>query len=411
MKILVQMSWRNLWRNKRRSLAVISTVAIGIFAVTLVSGFINGFNAQMIENTINTSLGHIAIHRKGFQDDMKLEYNFKADPSLYREIKNTPAIVAYAPRVKVQGMLRSSETSRGVMVVGIAPDKEKRVSSIYRYMQKDGESRFLDDPAEDAILISAALAKKLDLVLGDKLVLMIQDSKGQIVGAGLKVKGLFTTPFEEIDRHVAYVGITRMQQIAGIGDNISEIRIICADKNRADESTRLLIARVGAQRLEILSWKDMAPHMVRMIDLADNIILIFLTIVFITVIFSIINTMIMAIMERFHEIGVMKSIGTRSSRIFAMIVFESVNLSLIGLCAGILIGVCLIFALSQTGVDLSAYGRNLRNWGTGSTIYPFLKTTDVVSSSIIVIIVALISSLYPGFKAARIKPLDALHFT
>jgi putative ABC transport system permease protein len=411
MRIFIQMSWRNLWRNKRRSLAVILTVAIGIFAMTLASGFINGFNAQMIENTINTSLGHIAIHQKGFQQDMKLEYNFKAGPSLYEAIKSTPGVIAYAPRVKIQGMLRSSEASRGVMIIGIDPEKETKVSEIYRYTQKEGGSRFLEDPAEDAILISATLAKKLDLVLGDRLVLMIQDQKGQIVGAGLKVVGLFVTPMASIDKHVAYVGIKKIQHLAGIGSNISEISIVCTDKNLAGPSAQSIISRSNASRLEILSWKDMAPHLARMIDLADNIVLFFFVIVFISVIFTIINTMIMTIMERFHEIGVMKSIGTRPARIFAMIVFESVNLSLVGLCAGAVLGVCLIFVLSQTGVDLSAYGKNLRNWGTGSTIYPFLKTKDIVSSSIIVIVIALISSLYPGLKAARINPLEALHFT
>jgi ABC-type lipoprotein release transport system permease subunit len=411
MKIFMQISWRNIWRNKRRSLVIISTVAIGIFAMMTCVGFINGFNVQLVDNTINTSLGHIAIHKAGFQNDMKLEYNFRADGALNNVIGKNPSVVSFAPRVKVAGMILSSEASRGVTVMGIDPKSERRVSRICQYILRDGGSRFLDDPSEDAILISKSLAKKLDLVLGDKLVLMIQAQNGQIIGAGLRIKGFFVTPIDGIDKHVVYVGIYKLQEIAGIGGNISEINIITKDKNIADGVKRSLAQSIGNDGLEILSWKDMAPNIVRMIDLADNVVLFFIAVIFITVIFSIINTMVMAIMERFHEIGVMKSIGTRPSSIFAMIVLEAMNCSAVGLFAGILAGGLLIALLSYTGLDLSAYSGNLRRWGTGSVIYPSLRIADMISAAAIVGATTLAASLYPAVLAARIKPLEALHFT
>ncbi len=242
MKIFLQMSWRNVWRHWRRSLVVISTVAMRIFAMLVCAVFMNGFNVQLVENTINTSLGHVAVHRRGFQKDMRLEYNFRADEALYDAIRCTRDVISFAPRVKVAGMVRSSEASRGVTVMGIDPVREKGVSRIYQYTLLTGGSSFLDDPAEDAILISKTMARKLDLVLGDRLVIMIQAQDGQIIGAGLRVKGFFMTPIDGIDRHTVYVGITRLQEITRLGENISEINIITRDKNTADP-TKLSLAR------------------------------------------------------------------------------------------------------------------------------------------------------------------------
>ena len=137
---------------------------------------------------------------------------------------------------------------------------------------------------------------------------------------------------------------------------------------------------------------------------------IFFSIIFITVIFSVANTLIMSIMERFHEIGVMKSIGTRPKWISFMVIFEAINLGLVGLAAGIGAGLIFIYILSINGLDFSFYMESMRIWGTGNIIYPFIKIRDIIMAFIIVFITTIIAAIYPAIKAARIKPLDALHF-
>jgi ABC-type lipoprotein release transport system permease subunit len=154
----------------------------------------------------------------------------------------------------------------------------------------------------------------------------------------------------------------------------------------------------------------MAPYLVSAVKLFDIIMYVFFMIVFITVIFSVANTLIMAIMERFHEIGVMKSIGTRPSWIFNMVLFEAINLGIVGLVAGIVVGVAITGLLAISGIDLSFYAESMRVFGTGSVIYPAIKTLDIVVATLIVLITTIIAALYPALKAARIKPLDALHF-
>jgi len=359
-------------------MVVISSIGFGIFAMILSMGVMNGFNNQMVENTIKTSLGHIAVHKSGFQDDMKMKYNFRLSPKIIRSLESNPAILNHAPRIKIQGMVRSSEASRGVMIVGIDPNKEKEVSSIFDYTMKTEGSRFLN--------------------------------YNEIIGAGFKITGFFQTPIESFDKYVVFVGIKTLQRITGLHHNISEISIVLKDRNSVDRVKIALIKAINDNEIEILTWKDMAPNLVSAVELFDSMMYIFFMIIFLTVIFSVANTLIMAIMERFHEIGVMKSIGTRPLWIFSIILVEAISLGVAGLIIGITSGVIVTEVMSAVGLDFSFYMESMRTWGTGSIIYPTIKTLDIVAATIIVFNTTVIAALYPAIKAARIKPLDALHY-
>lgn len=410
MKIFFIMGWRNLWRNKRRSLVVISSVSLGIFAMIISIAIMNGMNNQMVENTIKTSLGHIAIHKKGFQDHMKLKYNFDLSMKILNIVSEDNRISAYAPKVKLQGMIRSSEASRGVMIVGIDSKAEKRVSSIFEYTIKNNGSRFLLSRNDDSILISKNIAEKLDLLIGDRIVILLQNMYNEIVGAGMKVRGFFHTPIDSFDKFFVFMGIEKLQELSGIGKNITELTVIVNNSRLVDDVKESLLTYIDNKELKILSWKDMAPNLVSAVRLFDSLMYIFFMIIFITVIFSVTNTLIMSIMERFHEIGVMKSIGTKPLWIFYIVMFEAINLGIVGLFAGIITGIAITGIFAITGIDFSFYMETMRTWGTGSIIYPSIKLMDIVAATLIVFITTVIAALYPATKAARIKPLDALHY-
>lgn len=413
MKIFFLIGWRNLWRNKRRSLVVIFSIALGIFVMLFSAGLMNGMNNQLVENTISTSLGHISIQRKGFQDDMKLQNSFVPYQNLTETLNGIPGIIAHSPRIKLEGMLRSSEASKGILIMGIDPEREKHVSRIYEYTFKRDGSLYLNENTErtgrQEILLSKSLAEKLDVMIGDKVVLMIQNFDQEIVGVALTVRGLYQSPIDSFDNYVAYVDIHGLQQISGMGERISEITLRTAGRERVDAVAAGLRNEISESDIDVLTWKQMAPNLLRAVELFDVMMYIFFAIIFTTVVFSIANTLIMAIMERFHEIGVMKSIGTRPSRIGLMVLFEAVNLGLVGLLTGIAGGAAFVFILSRTGINLSFYMESVRLWGTGHIIYPSLKPMDIIASAVIVFATTIVAALYPAIKAARIQPLEALY--
>ena len=182
-----------------------------------------------------------------------------------------------------------SESSRGVMIVGIDPELEKNISKIYDYTRKKDGSSFISGRNTDEILISREMAEKLDLLVGDRLVVMLQDKHNEIIGTGLRVCGLYETPVNSYDRFVVFVGIEKLQAMNGMGANISEISVLLHDKKDVDTVKSSLIAGINDGSLEILSWKDMAPSLVKSIRLFDTMMFIFFAIIFMTVVFSIAN--------------------------------------------------------------------------------------------------------------------------
>jgi ABC-type lipoprotein release transport system permease subunit len=388
---------------------VIFSIALGIFALIVCQGFINGLNKQMVENNIKTALGHLAIHSRGFNDDMKLSRSFKPGERLVQALRAEKEILAFAPRIKVQGMARSSEASRGVLIVGIEPEQEKKVSGIKDFTVNDGGGTYLSNDDRDEVLISRSLAVKLGLTVGDKLVLMFQDKASELVGLGMRIKGLYVTPIETFDRYVVFTPLDRLRQTTGLSQNISEINIVVANSRSIENVKKRLTGAVNDPGLEILSWKDMAPYLLSSIKVFDSIMYISFVIIFITVVFSVANTLVMAIMERFHEIGVMKAIGTKPQVIFLLIVFEAIILGAIGLAAGIGAGVGLTELVSINGIDLSFYAESMRTWGAGSVVHPSVKLFDIIASVVIVAITTVAAAGYPALKAAAIKPLDAIN--
>jgi putative ABC transport system permease protein len=404
------LGWRNLWRQKRRSLVVVFSITLGVLMMFFALGIMNGIIAQMLDNSISTKLGHVAITGKGFFNNMRIENNFHPDEKILTALRHEKDVAAFAPRVKAFGMIRSGESSRGVMVLGVSPKVENNVSKINENTLHEEGSRYLDDPEANDILISKSLASKLDVEVGDRIVLLLNNKDNEMQGIGLTVKGLFRTPVEEYDNSVVYMGIKRLQAITNLGDNISEISIVARNKELAEAVKMSLEKSINSPALEIMSWKDMAPNLVKAVKLMDQILLIYYGIFFITVVFSIANTLIMSIMERFHEIGVMKSIGTRPSQVFCIVMFEAFNLGLVGLVVGLVLGYSMILIFSVTGIDFSLFMEAMRQWGAGSIIYPFITMKDLIISILVVELTAIIAAIYPALKAARIKPLEALHY-
>lgn len=410
MLLYVKLGWRNILRNKKRSAVVISSIGMGVLLMIITMSVVNGMNYQMVDNTISTSLGHVSIHKKGFSENLKPSFGFVPGDGLYDRIDGAADVKGRAARIKIQGMIRSSEASQGVVITGIDPAQERSVSMLPEYMLEGEGEGYPDSPDGDWIVISGKLAEKLDLVAGDRLVIMLQDRKDEITGESFYVRGIFVSPVESFDRFVVFTGIKKLQSLAAMGDRISEISIRTKNRDMAQDVKKELSGFITDPSIETATWQEMAPSMMSAIRLYDAMMFIFFAIIFVTVIFSVANTMIMAIMERFHELGVMKCIGTRPVNIFIMVTSEAVNLGLAGLAAGLAAGMLLVGVFTFTGIDLSFFSESMRIWGTGSVIYPLLMLKDILASMLIVFMTAVIASIYPAVKAARIKPMEALNY-
>jgi ABC-type lipoprotein release transport system permease subunit len=404
--LMVRLAWRNVWRNGRRAAIVISAVAVGIAGVILSMAVNYGMVFQMVETAIATELGHLQVHARGFEDDPGLDHRLPDGGR--REIRILdvlPGVRAWAPRVRSQGLLSSARASAGVRVVGIDPAREARVTDLAESMTAGA---YLDGTAGDRrrVLLGEALAQRLQVGIGDKVVLSATDTSGDLAGEAFRVAGLFRTASLELDRSTVYLRLDESQQLFALGGAISELVAVVRDREAVPTVEAALRARLPAG-VVVQSWEELAPLLVYLVDAFDEMAWIVYAAVFVAMAFGIANVLLMAVYERTREIGVVRAIGMSGRRVVGMVVLESLFLTFVGVALGFALTGASLFAL-RDGIDLSRFAKGLTSLGVGTTVVPVVRAADFFTPSWVALATAVGSSLWPALRAARARPAEAL---
>jgi putative ABC transport system permease protein len=405
MNLTLKLAWRNLWRNKRRSFIVIAAIVSGLWGMVFMIAISEGMMQEMVKTSIESGVGHVQIHRQGFMDNLDVNRNVR-DPSwILKKIEGTPHIAAAAERVKVMGLVSSPESSAGVLIWGIDPSAEPRVSAVERWLS-DGE--FLSG-AHGEIYIGRSLAHKLEVELGDKIVLMSQGLSPEIGSAAYRVAGIFESTSPEFDKFNLYINLDDARQLLSMGGRVSEIVIIADDIDNVDGLTASLTRTLSGAGMEVVSWKGVLPVIVEMLAMFDGFNYVVYIIVVLAMAFGIVNTILMSVLERTREIGILMAIGTRPRLVFFEVLSEGVLLGLIGIAVGWVFTGVFYAVISHTGIDLSLWAESLRYMGgIGATLYPVVTIGNVVKSTVSVFLAAALSSLYPAIRIMQLTPSSAI---
>ena len=403
--MLLKIAWRNIWRNKRRSLIVLSSVVVGVIAAILVDGLSNGMLEQMLFNQINSNVSHIQIHKKGFHDNKTVQNYIPDYPKAVQAVKNNPSVKYYSERVITFGLLSSASNSSGVYINGINPGQEQNVTDISKSIV---EGSYLKGEGRD-IVIGKSLAEKLGVGIGDKVVAMSNTPDGSVGSDVFRVKGIYETFSSEFDRINIYIPIGKAQQMLDIGDNVHEIAIVTTDYEQAGKVRNEIASKLDGG-YEVLSYIDLLPMLILQMDFYKETMIIFNLIIGLALIFGIINVMLMSVLERIREFGVLMSIGMKNSKLFTMIVTESFIVGLIGTVLGIGLGLLIQWPLSNTGLNLSMFAESLKSFGVGAIIYPETTIENLVSLIIMIPLIAVIAAIYPAVKAIKLEPVYAIRY-
>ncbi len=407
-----RIAWRNILRNKRRSLILITSIVVGVLALVLTEGFATGMLHQMLSNQISADAGYIQIHKKGYQSDPTLE-NAMTNPGPVREILTKErAILNYSERLRVFGLVSSPYNSYGVSIVGIVPSAEKKITTISQYITKG--SYLSGEPGQ--ILLSTSMADKLKVGLGDKVVIMASQIDGSVGSEACRVSGIFETFNSGFDQSHVYIPIQTADQMLNADGLVSEF--VVNPKNTRDQAAvesrvRDDIAGLpgAAGEYEVLSYEQMLPLLVAQLVLYRQALYLIAGIIAVALIFGIIDTMLMSVMERTHEFGVSMAIGMSNRKIFTMVMIEALYLAVIGTAIGLAGSYGASLSLSRTGWDLSMFSASLKSLGVGSIIYPVLETSYVVPTVLVIPVVTLLGAVYPALKAVRLQPVEAIRAT
>ncbi len=403
--MLWKIAWRNLWRNKRRSLIVLISIVVGLAAMILTDTLYLGTVRQMLDNRIGSHIGHLQIHRMGFRTDPSVKNYLPEARRVEEVLSRQPGIEAYSRRVLSFGLLSSATNAAGVHIVGIEPDRESRITFIHQHIL---EGRYLTG-REREIIIGKTLAEKLEVQLGDKVVAMASALDGTIGSEVFRIVGIFQTTSSTFDRTYIYIPIATAQRMLNLGDRISEVVIRINNLESLETIQSRLQSQLGTD-YEVLNFKAIIPLLVYYMSIYEEIMMVYYGIIGVAIVFGILNIMLMAIMERIQEIGVLMALGMSKGRIFRMILLEAAQLGFLGTFIGLIVSLIIYIPLAHSGIDLSMFSESLMSFGVGTRIYPVLNINVVLNAVTIIPGITLLGAVYPALRATAFEPVAAIRY-
>ena len=383
--MMAKLAWKNIWRNKTRSLVVIIATSLGLWAGIFASAFVKGMMEQKINNVIEKELSHFQIHDPGFKDEYLPEFLIRNDTEILNDLENRPEVKGVASRVIAMGMISSPKNAGSIRVNGIIPGEEKVVTSLD---SRVAEGSYFGEDRKNQILISQKTADHLKVRLKSKVVITVQDMNREIAAGAFRVTGIYASDNPLFDEMNVYVQQKDLRSLLGVTEGTHEIAVLLREHDLAEPMAEEY--RKKYPNLLVEPWLDLSSGMRYMVEAFDSYVYFIVGIILLALILSIINTMLMAILERTREIGMLMAIGMNKVRLFALILTETVFLSLIGGPVGLLISWLTIRYFSIRGINLvgAAYGE----MGFGNVVYPFLEFESYIGVTIMVMVMAVLAA-------------------
>ena len=411
-------AWRNIWRNRTRSWVVIAAISVGIWAAVFLTGLATGMMKAYVSTGIDTFISHLQIHNKDFLADREIEFRLQDFDRKREALSSIPHIKAYSFRTVTDGAIATPTGMRGTRIIGVDPDTESAVSTIN---EKIIEGTYFEEKMRNPLLISGRLAEKMKIKMKSKLVLTFQDLTGEITAASFRVAGIFDTgsnPFDEGHVFIRRIDMNKSLLInleSSVDSTVQpltpnevghEVAIILDDVANIDTVFSSLKNAVPFDTVR--TYRQISPDLELYESQIKNTSLIYMVIIMLALVFGIINTMLMTVLERYQELGMLMAIGMNKTRVFFMIVFETIMLCMVAVPIGLMIGFLTTEILGETGVNLTAFSKGLRQFGMASYLYPEVTIEVYIQLAIGVAVTALLASLYPAWKAIRLRPVEAI---
>lgn len=400
----LSLAWRNVWRNKMRSMIIAASVAIGLFAGLFVLGLYAGMMRARVRTVIDTEVAHLQIHHPDFKTDYDPSLTLSHPQEMIKELQQIPGILYLASRSVTQGMLATTTGTAGVQINGIDMESENKVSKMNKKII-DGNGLTADK--KNGILIGKKQADKLKLKVGSKLVLTFTDSESNITAGAFRVHGIYETVNTPLDERNVFVNQSTLNRYLNIEGASHEIAIVLHRDEDVEEAKQILLRQFPDYSIK--DWRDNSPETDLMVGVVDQYSAIIMVIIMISLAFGIANTMLMSVLERTREIGMLSALGMNRLRVFALVLSETVLLTMVGIPVGLTVAWLVISYFAYRGIDISSFsGEAMSGFGFGSVIYPEFPTGSLMMVMTIVVATALIAALFPSLKAVKLQPADAL---
>ena len=457
-----------------RSMVVITSVTIGIFAGVYSVALMNGMIAQRLDSSLNDEISEIQLTAKNFRDDNDPKLVIKNSDAVVDTIRSVPGVAAITERTLVTGMANTASKSVGVQIVGINPESEKNVFTLYKKILPGTGDYFGHDSRYNQALIGEDLAKDLNIIrfeidssavarlkaekvpesilsklvtlegvrfdnekkflkemkalftakearkygekirnaawsfrTGSRMTLTFLDRDNNQVGAVFRLTGLYDIKDNMFEKSMVFVRNKDLVRLTGLEPGSYHKIIVKLDNVDQTQQVLETLTR-DFPSLDIMSWKNLQPDIAMMSDIVQQFYAIFMAIILAALAFGIVNTMLMVVLERTRELGMLTAIGMNKKRVFSMIMLESVFLSLLGGIAGMIVGYGTITLTARNGINFSQYAEGFEAMGYSSQIIPQINAGFFIIVTILIIVTGILSSIYPALKALKLNPVEAI---
>ncbi len=404
MKVLLKISWLNVWRNTRRSLVMIVAVSIGLWGGIFVSALSSGMILQRFDLSVKQHISHIQVQHPEFLKENHVKYVIADWDALQKSLQEDPTVAGFSGRTLAGGMLATANMTVGISMIGVDAANEAATTGLDDNIL---QGNYLTDEGRNPVLVGKKLADKTKLQPGSRLVLTFQSVEGELVSASFRVAGIYQTSNGMYDENHVYVRQSDLGPYVGEGATINQVAIIANEM----EQVQVLGDRLMHHFPEysVRTWDDISPELAYMQEMAGMMLMIVLVIILFALSFGLVNTMLMSVFERTRELGMLMAVGMNRKKVFAMIMIETLFLTLMGALGGMLLGFVSIQFFSNTGIDMAAVGGNsLNDFGFPSVVYPHLELSFFFYLMVLVIVTAVLTSIYPALKALKLRPAEAV---
>jgi ABC-type lipoprotein release transport system permease subunit len=397
-----KLAYRNVGRNKTRSLLSALAVGVGMALLLLMASVLEGEMQGALQNTIRLQSGHLQVRPASYEENkisLKWEDLIENPDQVAAQVKSIPQVTVATPRLVASSILTVRDESKGVQILGIEPDSA--ANQPFREGMLSGEFIKADD--REGILIGNILADKLGLKVNDKVNLLVTTSNGDVNEQLFTVRGIFTTRTPGYDESTIFMPLAKAQAITATENHASTIFVTLQDLNQADAVAQAL----KGSNYKILTWRDQNVFITQFEDYANAFFIILYLIVLGITATVVTNTLVMAVFERTREIGILSAIGMKGRGIMAQFLAEAALLATGGVIGGLIIGGAAVAYFTIYGIYIGDYG--LTGVLFEDHIYAHLTLQNTVNLAVLTYIITLIASLYPARLAARLEPVEALH--
>ena len=401
----LKLAWRNIWRNKRRTLITAASILFAVFFASVMRSIQEGAYGRMIENVVNFYSGYAQVHQKGYWEEKSLDESLVYTDELQKLAEGVDELKDVAPRLESFALAAFNKLTKGTQVVGIDPDKERDLIQLDAKL-KEGE--YLES-GEKSLLVSEGLAKYLGLGLGDTLVLISQGFRGANAAGKYPVKGIVKFGSPGLNNGLVFLPLAEAQWFYAADNRLTSLALKIDQSKEVAPVVKMVKANLSEEEYEVMSWRDMMPELVQQIELDRAGGIVWLSVLYLIITFGIFGTILMMTAERRREMGILMAVGMKRQHLSLVMWLEIILLGIIGTIAGVLVSIPACYYLQENPITMTGEAAvAYEKFGVEPILPALLDPAIFMNQAVFVVIVTSLIALYPIWVIWRMKPVEAM---